>query len=1097
MANPAADPKAAPLADDQKEYLLSLDPKLFPKNFFCSLCSQLAIDSYKLLCCNKAICSSCQAKLEFPTTCPSCEHSPLEAESCTVNKALRGTMRAWLLKQKKKDEKAASQAATPNVEAAPVPAEVQPTGDVADKPAESTEQELKVEDVPAGEASADNGPQEPRRAGSEASQMQEDTASQANDRVGQAPQDSDQTAEQEMQDGQPQADQSGYGNPMMNGNAMPSQFGFGFNPNQANMNGMGFNSGMNPMSGMPNVMANGAYNMNPMGYGMNNMNGMPGMPPNMYGGFGGNAGMGMNNMSAMGYGGGYGNWGNGMGGAEYGYNGNGYNQMGGYNQSGAYPEMMNRFPNKNYPNNRFQANGGNFPQQRNNRNGSFGGYGQGSGFQNPNSRPGSRGHPPQQVRGFHKLPPIPPKPRSSLPISLNFDSATDKRTPVQHGESPNGTANATAEINNEGEQAKASAEAPSEGKDETTASAKPVSEAGQADAPQKVDSLTEAAENEVKGANESSELNPIQTIETVEADSQDYDQSMVDDGMQYHSQMMNQFPHQPSHMNGPYDNNTGYHQNNFHRGGFNNAYGAATVLTGEPRGVGVEGAPTGPRAMREGRPNTGFSSRANNARFNAPPPSVTPSQEAAPASPVRNIRSRSPERDENLRTKDRSRSASRNGDGGRNDHRERTRSPGRDEHRDGRGRSRTPDGDDYDDDYRKDRRYHRSSRYDDRGEKDDRDDYDDRHREDRDSRGNRTRSTSADSKHRSRRTKEKYRQSRSHRDRSRDRSREHRRRHRSRSNSPAAEDKYEEEDSGSRRKNKSDKDKYRERDRSRDRDRDRDRRDRKERDYDEEKYRSRDKDKEKRRRRDREEEDDRDYDDDKHRSSRRSRKDRDRERDRDYEKEPTSATSTRPVSPPLNAPTGPSADNFSIRGASKPKALKNMPPPQPPTGPRGFQPPKGPSADRDKHQRKSSVSSIPSAPTTPTVQDHYAAEREKNARERDRLDRGGKNLVSRTTTPTSHHSSSRPTLSSKRSRDDFEAKEDVKAAPIAPASHRDKRRKSGAGDKSSGPDLASILTKGLRKSADTGGRRRGGVKTEGDVEKELERVERERDGRRW
>ena len=63
MANPAADPKAAPLADDQKEYLLSLDTKLFPKNFFCSLCNELAFDSYKLLCCNKAICSSCESLL--------------------------------------------------------------------------------------------------------------------------------------------------------------------------------------------------------------------------------------------------------------------------------------------------------------------------------------------------------------------------------------------------------------------------------------------------------------------------------------------------------------------------------------------------------------------------------------------------------------------------------------------------------------------------------------------------------------------------------------------------------------------------------------------------------------------------------------------------------------------------------------------------------------------------------------------------------------------------------------------------------------------------------------------------------------------------
>ena len=75
MANPAVDPKAAPLADDLKELALyvswqflslsfpnhysSLPTTAFPKNLFCALCNELAIDSYKLLCCNKAICSLC------------------------------------------------------------------------------------------------------------------------------------------------------------------------------------------------------------------------------------------------------------------------------------------------------------------------------------------------------------------------------------------------------------------------------------------------------------------------------------------------------------------------------------------------------------------------------------------------------------------------------------------------------------------------------------------------------------------------------------------------------------------------------------------------------------------------------------------------------------------------------------------------------------------------------------------------------------------------------------------------------------------------------------------------------------------------------
>lgn len=209
----------------------------------------------------------------------------------------------------------------------------------------------------------------------------------------------------------------------------------------------------------------------------------------------------------------------------------------------------------------------------------------------------------------------------------------------------------------------------------------------------------------------------------------------------------------------------------------------------------------------------------------------------------------------------------------------------------------------------------------------------------------------------------------------------------------------------------------------------------------------------------------------------------------------------RAVSPPLNAPTGPSANTFSIKGAGRSKP-QVMPPPQPPTGPRGFQPPKGPAADRDKdkHRRKSSASSIPSAPAVPaepTSQDHYAAERERNARERnsrDRVDRDQRDVLTKSIHSRMH--SSRSSVS-KRSRDDEQELEDAPRgpsqsevkAPTGPASHRDKRRKSGAaGDNS----IANLFTAGLRKNA---GKRRGGVRTEGDVEREMERVERERDRR--
>ncbi|KAF2027991.1 hypothetical protein EK21DRAFT_102190 [Setomelanomma holmii] len=1032
MANTAADPKAAPLADDLKGYALgadlrsTFDTTAFPKNFFCTLCNQLAIDSYKLLCCNKAICASCQEKLAFPTTCPSCDHSPLEADSCTPNKALRNTMRVWLQKQKKKEGAKAAAAPPIPVEATPAAPEVQPVGDAADRPIESVEEAPKAEAVSdeqnAAEISGDAG----GRTGSAAVPSKEESTAPQNDDTQRRgsdasqhvtksaePSTTDAPADEQNAQAGPNGGMMGNNPMMMNG--MPGQMGYGF-PNQANFNnGMGFG-----MNGMSNMMGNGGWNgMNSMDF--NNMNGM-------YGNYGGNMGMGMNDMSAMNYGGGYGGW-NGMG-VGYG-NYNGFNQMGGYNQSGSYPEMMNQFPKNNFQNqnqNRFPANqGGAFPQ-RNTRNGSHGSFG--PGLANANSRPGSRSGP----------------------------------GPNRDGQSPDGNAGSASDAKPGNEQTKASAELTEVGKDANESTAKSSDKqaapaaAESGDVVQALGDSTDPAGADVEDSAESGGLKPIQAFDSGDAEMDGYNQTMMDNGMPYQQGMMNQGCNQ-SHMDSSFapSMNMGYN-NCGPRGGFNNgAYGAAKVLIDQPTapvGVGVAGAPTGPRAMREGRPNTGFSSRVNK-----------------------------------------------------------------------RERSLTPDDqDEYE--RRKARRDHQSSRYDER-----RDEYDDRPRDDRESRGDRTRSASVEVKYRSsRRDKDKHRSLRSH----RDRSKEHRRRHRSRS---SADDKYEEDDAyvngekesdGSpRRKHRSDNDKYR--DRSRDRDRERDRKDRKERDrdYDYDYERSRDKDKDRKRRRDRVvEQDERDYDDDKHRSSRRSRKDRERERsyryderdrdERDYREEKeekgrsahtdreddivAAMMKKRAVSPPLNAPTGPAANGFSIKGRSK----TVMPPPvQPPTGPRNFQPPKGPAADRERakdHRRKSSNTSTPSGPASAkdtTSKDHYAAERERNARERDSRERVEKPPQHTSSSKSLHQrisSSSQPSLSSKRSRSDIRddepepprgPKADVKP-PSGPASHRDKRRKSGTmGD----DNIANLFTAGLRKNA----KRRGGVRMEGDAERDMERVERERE----
>ncbi|KAF2465788.1 uncharacterized protein BDR25DRAFT_345954 [Lindgomyces ingoldianus] len=1162
MADAAADPKAAPLSEELRQYALTFSIELLPKNFSCERCKNICFDPWKLLCCNKSICSSCQS--ELTNACPLCQHEPLEADGCVVNKGLRQTMRAWFTNRKKKDAKIA----------ASEPVSTPQASEAADKPVES------IEEAPKAQAAAgiqptlagDNDGQEAQRGASSAPRPSIETStaphgdhaqrqgSSMSQTVVQSTEPTSSVEDPSVALGSMEGTADGIaGNTAMfgmNGGQASIMGGFGFNQTQGNFNPMGWN-GMNSMNGMSNMMGTGNWNAsNPMDmYNSMNMNNtsMPGMPnltSGMYGGYGGNMGMpGMNDMSTMnmmGFGGGYGNgWQGQMNSAGYG-NFDGFNSMGGYNQSGAqYPQMMSQYPNNNYQNqNRSHAQGGAFPNQKNYGRGNQGSFGNqtsgpGRGFQqNSHSRPGSR----------------------AGPADNNASELSDR-----NAETP-------SEVKGEEADAKADAETAAGkvdegGSHESAPSTTLADVAPSTDGAEQITDLN-SADNDVPNSDaQAMGLNPIQTVETVEeAIPETYDQEITNamqPNQSYPAGMMNDYANQALTMDGQYGSSIGYNQTSYvSRGGYNTAYGAATVLTGEPtepRGLGVEGAPTGPRAMREGLPNTGYSSRANNARskynVHSQPPGAPQAQSVdASNSSERGERIKTPAGGDDAQVKDisPSRPQSEAERENRDDYREASASSDRYQKRKNHDQpaSRTPE-----DDYgrRKERRHHRSSRYD---EQDDRvehardgeyeekcrDDRDDRYHDDREDRDD----ASVDSKHRSRREKEKSRQSRSH----RDRSREHRRRHRSRSRSPFVDEKYEDEDaygnggaipteSSTRRKSKSEK--HRERDRSRDRDRDkRDRRDReydREYEYEREKDRVKDKDRDRKRsRRDRsaEAEEERAYED-KHRSSRRSRKDKEREKDREYDREreresKDTIPAVRAASPPIDAPTGPAADQgFSIRGRSKTKHTPidtSMPPP--PSAPRAFKPPTGPAADRDRGDRGSnardqgrrrSSASIPTpttpvTPTTPTEVNHYAQERERKDRERLAREHGlhGRSSTSTTSAATHGQVPSRPSLSSKRSRDDLEEPLDSTSntnkdrngndqdiainPPTGPSAHREKRRKSGMQDGAKG--ISDMFTKGMRRQAagGGGGRRRGGVKTEGEAKADMERAERERE-RRW
>ncbi|OJD28108.1 hypothetical protein ACJ73_00505 [Blastomyces percursus] len=85
------------------EIASSLTQDEIPFKLRCAICNKLAINAFRLPCCDQAICENCQASL--PESCPVCAHTPLSADLCKPNKALRTTLKAFLRTEEKKREK--------------------------------------------------------------------------------------------------------------------------------------------------------------------------------------------------------------------------------------------------------------------------------------------------------------------------------------------------------------------------------------------------------------------------------------------------------------------------------------------------------------------------------------------------------------------------------------------------------------------------------------------------------------------------------------------------------------------------------------------------------------------------------------------------------------------------------------------------------------------------------------------------------------------------------------------------------------------------------------------------------------------------------
>ncbi|UZP41349.1 hypothetical protein NXS19_009165 [Fusarium pseudograminearum] len=132
---------ASTITEAQAELIRSLAPDEIPIKLRCAICSKLAVNAYRLPCCEQAICESCQSNL--PASCPVCEHSPLSAEDCNPNKSLRTTIRVFLRTAEKKRE-----ASRPKEDKDSEPA----------TPIEAPKQNLPTREAPAVEIAPEQNP---------------------------------------------------------------------------------------------------------------------------------------------------------------------------------------------------------------------------------------------------------------------------------------------------------------------------------------------------------------------------------------------------------------------------------------------------------------------------------------------------------------------------------------------------------------------------------------------------------------------------------------------------------------------------------------------------------------------------------------------------------------------------------------------------------------------------------------------------------------------------------------------------------------------------------------------------------------------------
>ncbi|EEA27377.1 hypothetical protein TMatcc_004336 [Talaromyces marneffei ATCC 18224] len=645
------------LSQSLLDIISSLTQDDIPFKLRCAICNNLAINAFRLPCCDQAICESCQTSL--PESCPVCEHNPVSPELCKPNKALRTTLKAFLRTEEKKREKDRP-STTPTVNTTP--------------PAPNVSVETQAEPVIAVTKTSDNAvsaetvPVEPA-----ADVAAEDPSVDQND-VPEAP------SVQENGNLVPSTDENGACPVSADGalddaeapegaEAQPAQSES--DPNQMYPNMGAGMAGMMPGMGWAgqDMSAMAQFMPNAMGSFPNTM-GMPGMGPlnaaqGMFGGFG----MNMNNMSNgmnMGYGTEqqmYNNWDNSQSNM---YNPNPFsNGMGQDYGTSGYAGYMSQ-PNGNYSQ----------MQQYPNQNFQNGYYGNSPGYMRGTGR--GRG------RGFYRG-------RGGYDHANYYQQ--NYQNNVSQGPMNQETGQTEDDIkkfNNElapGGGDDHLADGPS--KDSTITGPE---DANAADSTDRTDNPLESGNNGEPTSLDEGPTSQLQGIPT------------IDDIDSAPSQPMGYSRGPMPVMDQGYGRGRGFGRGGFmsHRGGFYNN----NNMQGPPPGQGVVGAPLAPRAMREGINRGGLFSGRRTASISQT--AENSSRGATPSIPQENVVPHSPSAAD---PKTRSYSPSRE----RSPRPSRAQSPPNPESRHSRNHRRDRSGsahDSIDDRDRKDR--HRRSRRDDR-----------------------------------------------------------------------------------------------------------------------------------------------------------------------------------------------------------------------------------------------------------------------------------------------------------------------------------------------------------------------------------------------